>query len=139
VQRAAKPQGIDAVVSTVPADDLVPRAMTLLNGGGKLLLFAHTRRDALAPVDLATVCVGEKDLLGSYSAELALQEKVARMVFTRKLDVRRLITHCFSLENALQAICSGYQTDTWFAQGNGVSRRRRKEALESVQKKQKKS
>jgi len=41
--------------------------------------------------------VDEKDLLGSYSADFTLQGEVARLVFSRQLDVRRLITHRFTL------------------------------------------
>ena len=73
-------------------------------GAGKVLLFAHTKRGAAAEVDLSKICVDEKDLIGSYSADFTLQAEVARWVFSRKLDVRRLITHTFALEQARQAI-----------------------------------
>ena len=55
-------------------------------------------------MDLARICVEEKDLLGSYSADFLLQKKVARLVFSRKLDVRRLVTHQFPLEQTAAAI-----------------------------------
>jgi len=57
-----------------------------------------------AEVDLASVCVDEKDLLGSYSADFTLQDEVARLVFSRKLDVRGLITHRFALESAAEGV-----------------------------------
>jgi L-iditol 2-dehydrogenase len=41
--------------------------------------------------------VDEKDLIGSYSSDFRLQGEVARLVFTRKLDARRLMTHRFPL------------------------------------------
>ena len=68
------------------------------------MLFAHTRRGAMTDLDLAEVCVDEKDLIGSYSADFTLQEEVARLVFSRKLDVRSLITHRFPLDRAADAI-----------------------------------
>jgi L-iditol 2-dehydrogenase len=82
----------------------VQEAQKLLRGGGQLLLFSHTRRGEKSPNDLATVCVDEKDLLGSYSADVTLQRESARLVFSRKLDVRRLITHQFPLEQTSDAI-----------------------------------
>jgi L-iditol 2-dehydrogenase len=58
----------------------------------------------MTKVDLASVCVDEKDLLGSYSADFTLQTEVARLIFSRKLDVRSLISHRFSLEQIAAAI-----------------------------------
>jgi len=79
-------------------------AQGLVRGGGQVLLFSHTRRGDQTAIDLATVCVDEKDLIGSYSADFLLQAEVARLVFSRKLDLRRLITHQFPLEETAAAI-----------------------------------
>ena len=97
-------RGLDAVVIAVPVDDVVRQAQTMLRGGGQLMLFAHTRRGASTGLDLAAICVDEKDLLGSYSADLTLQAEVAKLVFSRKLDVRPLITHRFRLNATVAAI-----------------------------------
>jgi L-iditol 2-dehydrogenase len=97
-------RGFDAAVIAVPSDAVVREAQVLVRGGGQVLLFSHTRRGDQAPMDLATVCVDEKDLIGSYSADFLLQTEVARLVFSRKLDVRRLITHRFPLEQTAAAI-----------------------------------
>jgi len=67
-------------------------------------LFAHTRRGQETPLDLAQICVDEKDLIGSYSADFTLQKEVAEVVFSRKLDVRRLITDRFPLERTADAV-----------------------------------
>jgi threonine dehydrogenase-like Zn-dependent dehydrogenase len=48
--------------------------------------------------------VDEKDLLGSYSSDFTLQREVARLVFSRQLDVRDLISHFFPLEQTAAAI-----------------------------------
>ena len=55
-------------------------------------------------LDLSTICAGEKDLIGSYSSDFTLQEEVARLIFSRKLDVRKLVTHHFPLEQTAAAI-----------------------------------
>jgi L-iditol 2-dehydrogenase len=88
----------------VPSDAVLREAQALVRGGGQVLLFSHTRRGDCAGIDLATVCVDEKDLIGSYSADFLLQEEVARLVFSRKLDVRQLITHQFPLERTATAV-----------------------------------
>ena len=97
-------RGLDAAVIAVPSDAVVREAQALLRGGGQVLLFSHTRRGGQAALDLATVCVDEKDLIGSYSADFLLQDEVARLVFSRKLDVSQLITHQFPLEKTAAAV-----------------------------------
>ncbi len=104
VQRVTRGRGLDAAVIAVPSDAVVREAQGLVRGGGQVLLFSHTRRGDEAAIDLATVCVDEKDLIGSYSADFALQGEVARLVFSRKLDARRLITHQFPLAQTAAAI-----------------------------------
>ncbi len=97
-------RGLDAAVVAVPSDEVVHQALQWVRGGGRILLFAHTKRGMETPLDLAKVCVDEVDLIGSYSADLTLQSGVARLVFSRKLDVRPLITHRFQLEQTALAV-----------------------------------
>lgn len=104
IDRATNGLGLDAAVIAVPSDAVMREAQSFVRGGGQVLLFSHTRRGDEATVDLATVCVDEKDLIGSYSADFLLQDEAARLVFSRKLDVRRLVTHQFPLEQTAAAI-----------------------------------
>jgi L-iditol 2-dehydrogenase len=104
VKRLTRARGLDAAVIAVTSDAVVREAQALVRGAGQVLLFSHTRRGDQTPVDLATVCVDEKDLIGSYSADFRLQAEVARLVFSRKLDARRLITHQFPLAQTAGAI-----------------------------------
>jgi L-iditol 2-dehydrogenase len=104
IQRLTHGRGLDAVVVAVPADSAVRQALSIIRGGGRVLLFAHTKRGERGEIDLATVCVDEVDLLGSYSSDVTLQREVARVVFGRKLDVRALITHELPLEQTAEAV-----------------------------------
>jgi len=97
-------RGFDAAIVTAPSDAAVRQAQQLVRGGGQVLLFAHTRRGGETPLDLSAVCVDEKDLIGSYSSDVTLQAEAVRLVFSRKLDVRKLITHRFPLEQTADAI-----------------------------------
>jgi len=55
-------------------------------------------------LDFSSICLDEKDLIGSYSSDFTLQADVARLVFSRRLDVRGLITHSFPLEQTAAAV-----------------------------------
>jgi L-iditol 2-dehydrogenase len=99
-----KGRELDAVIITAPSDEAVRAGHGLVRGGGAVLLFAHTHRGNETAMDLSRVCVDEKDVLGSYSADVQLQPEVARLVFRRKLDVRGLISHRFPLGEGPEAI-----------------------------------
>jgi L-iditol 2-dehydrogenase len=104
VQRTTKGRGLDAAVIAVASDAVVREVQELVRGGGQVLLFSHTKRGDKAELELSTICVDEKDLIGSYSADFELQSEVARLVFSRKLDARQLITHQFPLESTAAAV-----------------------------------
>lgn len=104
VSNLTRGRGLDLVVVAVPSDRVVTQGLQWLRGGGQMMLFAHTKRGDTAPLDLAGVCVDEKDVIGSYSADVTIQREVARLVFSRRLDVRPLITHRFSLEETAAAV-----------------------------------
>lgn len=98
------PSCVDAAILAVPSDSALQQAIRRVRGAGQVLLFSHTRRGAMTQLDLASVCVDEKDLLGSYSADFTLQKEVAQCVFSRRFDVRELITHRFKLSDTASAI-----------------------------------
>ena len=101
--RAAVPI-LDAAVIAVPSDVAVHQATELVRGSAQVLLFAHTRKGVRSQIDLSCICLEEKDLIGSYSADFTLQKEVARLVFSRRLDVRDLVTHTFPLSKTADAI-----------------------------------
>lgn len=104
VRAATGGRGADAAIVTAPGDAPVALAQASVRGGGAVMLFAQTVRGRPTPVDLATVCVDEKALLGSYSSDFTLQRRVARLVFSRAIDVRPLVTHFFPLEATADAV-----------------------------------
>lgn len=113
---------LDCAVIAVPSDAAVLDALQLVRGAGQVLLFAHTKRipnsesrtpnspsaiphpPFAIPIDPASICLDEKDLIGSYSSDFTLQDEVARLVFSRKLDIRPLVTHRFPLEQTADAV-----------------------------------
>ena len=109
VRRLTHRTGLEAAVIAVPVDAVVLQAQELVRGAGQVMVFAHTRRGAVTEIDLSRICVDEKELIGSYSSDVTLQKEVARLVFSRQLDVRRLITHEFPLEETAAAVALAAQ------------------------------
>jgi L-iditol 2-dehydrogenase len=111
VVRAAKDategRGADVALVAVGADALIRTAMDAARPGGRVMLFASTQHGE-APFDPAAVCMDEKTLMGSYSAAVTFNDEVARLVFEGyrdgSFDLTQLISHRFSVEDAVQAI-----------------------------------
>jgi L-iditol 2-dehydrogenase len=91
----------------VGSDRLIDTAMQAIRPGGRVMLFASTQHGT-APFDPAAVCMDEKTLMGSYSASVAIQQEGIDLVFegyrSGKLDLTKLISHRFSLEDAAEAV-----------------------------------
>ncbi|HEY6412482.1 MAG TPA: zinc-dependent dehydrogenase [Edaphobacter sp.] len=103
---ATEGRGADVVLLAVGGDALIKVAMDSVRPGGRVVLFAQTQHGE-APFDPAAVCVDEKTLMGSYSASVAIQDDVTEMVFAGYrdgFDLTNLISHRFSLEDAVAAI-----------------------------------
>jgi L-iditol 2-dehydrogenase len=103
---ATEGRGADVALLAVGSDALIKIAMEAIRPGGRVVLFASTQHGE-APFDPAAVCMDEKTLMGSYSASVAIQDEVTRMVFEgyrNGFDLTNLISHRFSLEDAVAAI-----------------------------------
>jgi L-iditol 2-dehydrogenase len=97
-------RGADAVLVAVPIPSALVDALSLTRPGGRVLLFAQN--DPLMKIEFPAAAIGveEKEILGSYSAAVDRQEESARLIFSRQLPVRELISHRFSLEDIDQAL-----------------------------------
>ncbi len=104
---ATEGRGADVALLAVGGDALIKVAMDAVRPGGRVMLFASTQHGE-AGFDPAAVCMDEKTLMGSYSASVAVNEAVAELVFAGyrdgSFDLTKLISHRFSLEDAVQGI-----------------------------------
>jgi L-iditol 2-dehydrogenase len=103
VRKLTEGRGADVVILAVAGNSLVRPAMDAARPGGRVMLFAQTQRSEVA-IDPAAICVDEKVLLGSYSASVDLQDQNVRLVLSGEIDFTKLITHRFSLDQALEAL-----------------------------------
>ena len=80
------------------APGLVEQALRISRPGAKILLFAQTSAKERIEFCGADICVGERALLGSYSADVDLQAESARLVFSGELPLEQLISDRVSLD-----------------------------------------
>jgi len=95
--------GADAAILAVPSQAALDQALRWVRPGGRVLLFAHTRKGELASFDAGAVTVEDKTLIGCYSSDADLQGLAEKLVFSRRLRVAPLISHRFPLSQAVEA------------------------------------
>ncbi|HMG01514.1 MAG TPA: zinc-dependent dehydrogenase [Edaphobacter sp.] len=103
---ATEERGADVALVAVGGNTLIQVAMDAIRPGGRVMLFAATQHGE-APFDPAAVCMDEKTLMGSYSASVAIQDEVTKLVlegYRSGFDLTQLISHRFSIEDAVAAI-----------------------------------
>jgi L-iditol 2-dehydrogenase len=103
---ASEGRGADVTLLAVGGNALVKTAMDATRPGGTVVLFAQTQHGETM-FDPAVVCMDEKALTGSYSSSATIQDEGARIVldgYKNGFDLTPLISHKFSLEQAVEAI-----------------------------------
>ncbi len=91
-------RGADLAIVATADQQAVQAAQTIVRRGGRVLLFAQTMPGEVISVDASRICVEEKQLIGSYSSSVDLQAKAARLLFTREVNVAKLVSHRFALD-----------------------------------------
>lgn len=97
-------RGADAVISAVSVKGLVEEAVRATRPGAKVLLFAQTSDQERIELSGKDICMGERVLMGSYSASVDLQAESARLVFSGELPLAGLVSHQFPLDDINQGI-----------------------------------
>lgn len=97
-------RGADAVISAVSAKGLVEEAVRSTRPGATILLFAQTSDQERIELSGKDICMGERVLMGSYSASVDLQAESARLVFNGELPVGELVTHQVALDEINEGI-----------------------------------
>ncbi|HMD43361.1 MAG TPA: alcohol dehydrogenase catalytic domain-containing protein [Candidatus Acidoferrum sp.] len=90
-------RGVDAVLVAVAHPEVVVEGLEAARPGGRVLLFAAN--DPVTKIEFPAAAVGidEKEILGSYSAAVDIQDSAAALVLGKKLPVMEIVTHRFPL------------------------------------------
>jgi L-iditol 2-dehydrogenase len=92
-KRLTEGRGADLVIVAVSVPGIVNQAIACSRPGARIVLFAQTSATERIQVDGTDVVVGERTLLGCYSASVDLQKESANLVFKGELPVEELISH----------------------------------------------
>src|SRR5246500_1368425 len=104
IQARTEGRGADAVLVAVAHPALVADALASARPGGRVLLFAANDPVTRIEFPAAAVGIDEKEILGSYSAAVDIQESAATLVLHKKLPVMDIVTHRFPLARIQEAL-----------------------------------
>src|SRR5260370_8295264 len=90
-------RGADAVLVAVAHPSVVVDALAVARPGGRVLLFAANDPVTRIEFPAAAVGIDEKEILGSYSAAVDIQEAGAHLVLKNKLPIMNILPHPFPL------------------------------------------
>ena len=90
-------RGADVVIIAVSTKGIVEEAVRCSRPGARIMLFAQTSDKERIELSGASICVGERSLLGCYSASVDVQREGANLIFERKVPIHLLISDCFPL------------------------------------------
>lgn len=92
-------RGADAVISAVSGKGLVEEAVRATRPGARIMLFAQTSDQERIELSGKDICMGERVLMGSYSASIDLQAESANLVFSGELPAGELVSHEVPLDD----------------------------------------
>src|SRR6267154_2684703 len=104
IRARSEGRGADVVLVAVAQPAVVVEALAAARPGGRVLLFAAN--DPITKIEFPASAVGidEKEILGSYSAAVDIQETAAALVLHKKLPVMDIVTHRFPLDRIQDAL-----------------------------------
>jgi L-iditol 2-dehydrogenase len=97
-------RGADAVLVAVAHPAVVVDALAAARPGGRVLLFAANDPVTRIEFPAAAVGIDEKEILGSYSAAVDIQDAGAELVLKKRLPVMEIVTHRFPLAKIQQGL-----------------------------------
>lgn len=91
-------RGADVVFIAASAPGIVEQAIRATRPGAKILLFAQTSDKERIELSGKDICMGERIVFGSYSADVDLQHVSADLVFSGAIPVAELVTNTVALD-----------------------------------------
>lgn len=96
-------RGADAAIVAAVGAGPVRDAIRATRARAKILLFGQVAKGEETAVDIGDVCLDEKHLIGSHSWSEEEADEADEVVFRREIELAKLITHRFSLDETAEA------------------------------------
>jgi len=96
-------KGVDLAVVTAPSLEAYKAGLSVCRKGGRLCVFAPTQPREHLQISPKELFFSEIQIIPSYSTSHLETRAALELIKSGKLDVKKLITHCFRLVDAAKA------------------------------------
>jgi len=104
IMELTKNGGVNTIINTVGKDIVYQSTLDLLDRGGNYLFFAECVEDSKMTFSPNLIYKKELHLVGSYSSSPFEYESGLNLIHDKKINVKELITHMFSLKELEKGI-----------------------------------
>ncbi len=101
--------GVDTSILAVPSERAFFQALDCTRKGGKILFFAEFPEEVEIAINPNILYRREIDLMGSYSSSYRVQGLAADIVFNKRIDVDKLVSDKYPLEELAAAVDKAVQ------------------------------
>ena len=104
--------GADIVIVTAPNVNAYLAGIELCRKGGKLCIFAPTQPEDFMRISLNKLLFSEIKLIPSYSTSHIETRIALKLIATKRIDAKKLITHKFPLVKTADALQTAARNKT---------------------------
>ena len=104
-------RGVDLSVVATGSTKALIQSFEITRKGGKIMLFGVPSKGSEIPIDVSKIYSNEQSLISCYAASEIETNQALKLVTEKRIDVKQLITHRFSINRADQAIRCAHEAN----------------------------
>jgi L-iditol 2-dehydrogenase len=104
IRDATDGRGVDVAIVATSSTKAFLQALELTRSGGKVVLFGVPPQGSTAELDVNRIFSNEIRLIPSLAASEIETKQALELITSKRIDIKSIITHRFSLERAAEAI-----------------------------------
>jgi L-iditol 2-dehydrogenase len=104
IKNSTDSRGVDISIVATGSTKALAQAFEATRKAGKVMLFGVPSKNSNISLNMNKLYSNEQSILSCYAASEIETNQALKLIAEKRLDIKRLITHRFSIENADQAI-----------------------------------
>jgi L-iditol 2-dehydrogenase len=109
IKNSTNGRGVDISIVATGSTKALAQAFEATRKAGKVMLFGVPSKNSNISLNMNKLYSNEQSFLSCYAASEIETNQALKLIAEKRLDIKRLITHRFSIENADQAIKCAYE------------------------------